>query len=233
LRAPPESLLSAVVKLPNEIAVMALPNAILFPQAVLPLHIFEPRYRQMLKDALETHRMFSIALMRGEPKAGELEPRPYDIGCVGIISASFQLPDGASNILLQGLRRVRFTEFLPGTPYPVAAIKPLATTHALDDETEELTSRIGKMAKLRAAAGKSTPSCLLKALAGISNPEMLADLVSFTLVNDLRQKQQLLEMLDLRLRLQTLLQCLERQIKQLKVQKQLKPTKTDKGFGVN
>jgi Lon protease-like protein len=233
LRATLEPVLSAVVKLPDEMAVMALPNAILFPQAVLPLHIFEARYRRMLKDALESHRMFSIALMREEPKAGQPEPHPYGVGCVGIISASFQLADGTSNVLLQGLRRVRFTEFLPDAPYPVAAIEPLATTHEPDAETDALVSSIGKVAKLRAAAGKEIPKPLIKGLADIGDPEMLADLVSFMLVNDLRQKQQLLEMLDLRLRLQKLLECLDRQIKQLKAQKQLKPTKTDKGFGVN
>lgn len=225
--------MSVVVKLPDKIAVMALPNAVLFPQAVLPLHVFEPRYRQMLKDALETHRMFSIALMREDPGSGQPEPRPCDVGCVGIVSASFQLPDGTSNVLLQGLRRVHFREFLPSMPYPIAAIEPLATTHAQDDETEVLGSLIGKMAKLRAAAGKNAPKCLLEALAGISDAEKRADLVSFTLLANLREKQQLLETLDLRLRLQKLVQCLERQIKQLKLQKRLKPAKTDKGFGVN
>lgn len=222
-----------MVKLPDEIAVMALPNAILFPQAVLPVHIFEPHYRRMLKDALETHRMFCIALMRQKPASGQSGLRPYDIGCAGIISASFQLPDGTSNLLLQGLRRVRFREFLPDTPYPIAVIEPLETTHEPDAETDELAARVGKLAHLRAAAGKAIPKRLLQALAALGDAETMADLVSFTLVTDLRQKQQLLEMLDLRLRLQKLLQCLERQIKQLKIQKQLKPTKTDKGFGVN
>lgn len=212
---------------------MALPNAILFPQAVLPLHIFEPRYRRMLKESLETHRLFSVALMREEPTPGQPEPHPHDVGCVGIISASFQLPDGTSNVLIQGLHRVRFTEFLPEAPYPVAAIEPLETTHGPAAETNKLASRIGKLAKLRAAAGKTIPHPLLQALSALGDAEMLADLVSFTLLTDLRQKQQLLEMLDLRLRLQKLLQCLERQIKQLKIQKQLKPTKTNKGFGVN
>lgn len=221
------------MKLPDEIAVMSLPNAILFPQAVLPLHIFESRYRRMLKDALETHRMFCIALMREEPTPGQPEPRPYDVGCAGIISASFELPDGTSNVLLQGLHRVRFMEFLPGMPYPVAAVEPLETTHEPDAETNELASRIGKLAKLRASAAKGIPSPLLHALSAIGDAELLADMVSFTLLTDLRQKQQLLEMLDLRRRLQKLLACLERQIKQLKLQKQLKPTKTDKGFSVN
>ncbi len=212
---------------------MALPNAILFPQAVLPLHIFEPRYRRMLTDALETHRMFSVALMREEPVPGHPDPHPCDIGCAGIISASFQMPDGTSNVLLQGLRRVRYTEFLPSMPYPIAAIEPLDTTHAPDAETGKLAAKIGRLATLRAAAGKAIPKPLLQALAALGDAEMLADLVSFTLLNSLREKQQLLEMLDLRLRLRKLLQCLEHQIKQLKVQKQLKPTKTDHGFGVN
>ncbi len=212
---------------------MALPNAILFPQAVLPVHIFEPHYRRMLRDALETHRMFCIALMRQRPAASQPCPQPYDVGCVGVISASFQLPDGTSNLLLQGLHRVRFREFLPDTPYPIAAIEPLETTHETDAETNELAARIGKLAHLRAAAGKAVPKQLLQALATLGDAETMADLISFTLVTDLRQKQQLLEMLDLRLRMQKLLQCLERQIKQLKIQKQLKPTKTSKGFGVN
>ena len=212
---------------------MALPNAILFPQAVLPLHIFEPRYRRMLKDSLETHRMFSVALMREEQTPGEPEPHPCAVGCVGIISASFQLPDGTSNVLLQGLHRVRFTEFLPDAPYPIAAIESLNTTHEPDEETHKLASRVGKLARLRAAAGKAIPSPLLHALSALGDAEMMADLVSFTLLTDLRQKQQLLEMPDLRMRLQKLLRCLERQIKQLKIQKQLKPTKTNKGFGLN
>jgi Lon protease-like protein len=222
-----------VVKLPEEIAVMALPNAILFPQAVLPLHIFEARYRRMLKDALETHRMFSVALMREEPAPGQPEPHPCDVGCVGIISASFQMADGTSNVLLQGLRRVRYTDFLPGTPYPVAAIEPLDTTHAPDPETGKLAAKIGRMAKLRAAAGKAIPQPLLQALAAVGDAETLADLVSFTLLTNLREKQQLLEMLDLRLRLRKLLQCLDQQTRQIKAQKQLKPTKTEHGFGVN
>ncbi len=52
------------MKLPREVPVMTLPNATLFPQALLPLYIFEPRYRQMLADALNTHRMFSVAMQR-------------------------------------------------------------------------------------------------------------------------------------------------------------------------
>src|SRR5437870_582166 len=100
------------MKLPQEIAVMSLPDAILFPQALLPLYIFEPRYRAMLKDALATHRMFSVALMREQPRPGMTEPEPCDVACVGVVRAAVEMPDGTSNVLLQGLHRVRFTEFI-------------------------------------------------------------------------------------------------------------------------
>ena len=143
------------------------------------------------------------------------------------------MPDGTSNVLLQGVRRVRYTGFVPGASYPVAAIEPLDTTPAPDGETTKLVAKIGRMATLRAAAGKAVPKPLLQALTEVNDPEMLGDLVSFTLLTSLREKQQLLEMLDLRLRLQKLLRCLENQSRKAKVQKQLKPTKTDHGFGVN
>ena len=52
------------MQLPSEVSVMTLPNAILFPQALLPLYIFEPQYRRMLSDALDTHRMFSVAMRK-------------------------------------------------------------------------------------------------------------------------------------------------------------------------
>ena len=57
------------MKIPSEVPLIALPRCILFPQAMLPLHIFEERYRQMLKDSLSSHRMFCVGTLRQEQKA--------------------------------------------------------------------------------------------------------------------------------------------------------------------
>src|SRR6267378_1924673 len=62
------------MKLPNEVPVMTLPNATLFPQALLPLYIFEPRYRRMLVDSLHSDRMFSVAMQR----PGRVRHLPFD-----------------------------------------------------------------------------------------------------------------------------------------------------------
>ena len=81
---------------------MTLPNATLFPQALLPLYIFEPRYRQMLADALHSHRMFSVAMQ----KPGSKRESPLTVAGLGLIRVSVGHRDGTSHLILQGLARV-------------------------------------------------------------------------------------------------------------------------------
>src|ERR1044071_3327833 len=107
--------------LPNEIPVMVLPNAILFPQAMLPLYIFEPRYRQMLSDVLDSHRMFSVALRR----PGRTRETPSRVAGLGLVRASVGNPDGTSHLVLQGIARVQLTEPVRYRPYRVQKIRPL------------------------------------------------------------------------------------------------------------
>src|SRR6185436_12827923 len=109
------------MKIPPEVPVMTLPNATLFPQAMLPLYIFEPRYRQMLSDALNSHRMFSVAIQ----KPGRVRETPSSIAGLGLIRASVLKKDGTSNLILQGIARVELAETVRSKPYRVARIRPL------------------------------------------------------------------------------------------------------------
>ena len=112
--------------LPSEVAVMTLPNAILFPNAVLPLHIFEPRYRRMLADALATHRMFSVAMQR----PGRVRETPSLVAGLGLIRAARQNEDGTSMLLLQGITRVELAGAVRYKPYRVHRIQPLPSAAA-------------------------------------------------------------------------------------------------------
>jgi Lon protease-like protein len=85
--------------LPAEVPVMTLNGAILFPQAMLPLYIFEPRYRKMLQDALESHRMVAIAMQ----KPNTSRESPAQVAGLGLIRAAVKNPDGTSHLILQGL----------------------------------------------------------------------------------------------------------------------------------
>src|SRR6266850_4519799 len=101
------------MQLPREVPVMILSNATLFPQALLPLYIFEPRYRRMLADALQTHRMFAIAMQR----PGRSRETPSTIAGLGLIRVSVDNPDGTSHLILQGVTRVELEGAARYKPY--------------------------------------------------------------------------------------------------------------------
>jgi uncharacterized protein len=105
-----------------------LPGVVLFPHAIQPLHIFEPRYRQMTEDALASDRL--IALVQVQPDAdwtGDDEPAIEPIACLGRIIKHERLPDGRFNILLQGRARIRIVrELVVPTLYRQAEAEILA-----------------------------------------------------------------------------------------------------------
>src|SRR5437899_12581731 len=103
------------MKLPSEVAVMTLPEATLFPQALLPLYIFEPRYRQMLADALHSDRMFSVAMQ----KPGSTREAPSPIAGLGLIRVSAGHRAGTSHLSLRGIARVGLETAVRGKPFGV------------------------------------------------------------------------------------------------------------------
>ncbi|MBX7185778.1 MAG: LON peptidase substrate-binding domain-containing protein [Vicinamibacteria bacterium] len=127
--------------LPEIIPLFPLPGVALFPDLPLPLHIFEPRYRAMLKDALEGSRFIGIVQIRPGSPAVDGVPSPiFSIGCAGRIEGVAELEDGRSNIVLRGVSRFHIDEELPeGRPYRVARVSPLIEK-VLDEEalTESL-----------------------------------------------------------------------------------------------
>ncbi len=93
------------MELPRFIPIFPLPNVVLFPEVPLPLHIFEPRYRAMVRDALAGSRLIGVVLLRdGWESEYYAAPEVYRVGCVGKIVETTPLPDGKFNIVLAGLR---------------------------------------------------------------------------------------------------------------------------------
>lgn len=102
-----------------------LPGVVLFPHVVAPLHIFEPRYRQMTRDALEGDRLITIIQLKPGGDPAEAERPPIEqVGCLGRIVSHQELPDGRFYVLLAGLRRVRIVRELDvATPYRQALVE--------------------------------------------------------------------------------------------------------------
>lgn len=124
--------------LPDTLPLFPLPGVALFPDLPLPLHIFEPRYRTMLKDALAGSRFIGIVQIR---PGQEGVPSPiFSVGCAGRIEGVAEIEGGRSNIVLRGVSRFHIDEELAeDRPYRVARVSPLIEK-VLDEEalTESL-----------------------------------------------------------------------------------------------
>jgi len=110
--------------LPPSIPLFPLPNVVLFPNVFLPLHIFEPRYRQMVADALHGDRMIAMVLLRPGHEA-DYQGRPpiYEVGCAGVITHSQALPDGRYDIVLRGIEKIRVSSEDRSRPYRIGHVE--------------------------------------------------------------------------------------------------------------
>src|SRR3954464_12844103 len=112
--------------LPATIPLFPLPSVVLFPNVCLPLHIFEPRYREMVADALDGDRMIGMVLLRpGWERDYERRPPIFPIGGSGLLTHKEKLPEGRYNLVLRGIERFRIVEEDHSRSYRRAAIEPL------------------------------------------------------------------------------------------------------------
>jgi ATP-dependent Lon protease len=203
---------------------MTLPNATLFPQALLPLYIFEPRYRQMLADALHSNRMFSVAMQR----PGTTRELPSPVAGLGLIRVSVGHRDGTSHLILQGLARVELKEAVRYKPYRVQKIQPLSTPPCDNVKVDALVAKVRELLEERIELGlpfpfpvmtpeKSetnltppsfSPKEILNYLDSINDPEQAADLVSCAVLPGAVERQTILETVDVESRLRRLIQFL-------------------------
>jgi Lon protease-like protein len=100
----------------------------------LPLHIFEPRYRQMVEDALQGDRIIGMALLRpGYEATYEGRPAIYDVGCAGVITHSHPFPDGRYDIVLRGIEKIRITSEDQSRPYRIGHVDSISETIPADE----------------------------------------------------------------------------------------------------
>src|SRR5580765_5144119 len=212
------------MKIPREVPVMTLPNATLFPQALLPLYIFEPRYRQMLVDALHSNRMFSVAMQ----KIGTNREIPSPVAGLGLIRVSVSHRDGTSHLILQGLARVELEEAVRYKPYRVQRIKPLRSPPCDNVKVDALVAKVRELLEERIDLGlpfpfpvmspekaehsptppSFSPKEILSYLDSITDPEQTADLVSCAVLPGAVERQMILETVDVEARLRRLIRFL-------------------------
>jgi Lon protease-like protein len=194
--------------LPEHAPVMPLPGALLFPHALLPLYVFESRYRQMLEYALAHDRMFCVALVRPQISDWQSEDDFFEVATIGLIRACVGRGDGTSNLILQGLQRVRFLSFAQLHPFPVAEFDTLKSDTETTVETEALGAKVLELYGRFKTLGRKLPAKIDKYVTGMTDLAMLADLMASTFIGDPLRRQQILEELDLNTRLRLVIQYL-------------------------
>jgi uncharacterized protein len=193
-----------VANVPAVIPLFPLPDVVLFPQVALPLHVFEPRYRKMVADALETHRTIGMVLLRpGWERNYYGRPAVYDHGCAGVIERHEALPDGRSNIVLRGVSRFQILEEHAGEMYRLASIELLGEKSAADAEVEEARRQV------MAAIGRAADGPLVLVI----KPDVAHDVFVNALAQSLSltpvERQSLLESDGVLARYRRLLEILE------------------------
>ena len=180
-----------------------LPNVVHFPHTLLPLHIFEPRYRRMIGDALEGERVIGMALLKpGWESNYDGSPEIHEIACLGEIGRVEHLDDGRYNLVLTGLARVRVGEIVSPLPYRTARVSLLEDRNDLSSWESglalgaELRRIFLQIYEWLTEAGGVAP---------IKPPEAytlgnVVDIVAGTFDFDVDQKQSLLQELDVRVR---------------------------------
>jgi uncharacterized protein len=196
--------------LPANLPIFPLPNVVLFPNVFLPLHIFEPRYREMVTNALEEDRLIGMVLLRpGWEGQYDAKPPVYPVGCAGLITHAERLPDGRYNIVLQGMEKFRIVDEDHSRSYRTAKVDGIeermrdADREAMRDARRKLEALLVPQPKGRGAEPKVPPSM---------GDEDLVNALAQYLELEPVEKQALLERDGLLARCHSLIELLEMKV---------------------
>jgi len=196
----------------GRVRLFPLPNLVLFPHVMQPLHIFEPRYRELLEDALADDHLIAMAtLAPGWERDYEGRPPLCPVACLGRIATHYRLDDGTYNVLLLGLRRIRLLRELP----PQRSFR-IAEVEVCEDQSppQEAAARARLQRKLREAFVRILP--VLRDTGGDGSFVLennvslgvLTDVISYMLGIGLAEKERLLGEINVYRRAKLLLEHL-------------------------
>ena len=193
----------------QHLPIFPLPGAVLLPQALVPLHVFEPRYRKMARDCEEGLRTLALAHIPDEVAASAKPPRVLPVIGIGVLAQVDRLPDGRFNIVLRGTKRARIVEELrSGEPYRLVRAELLEPAQPLSPRIAQLADSLKRLVLALSAAQRTPEGQALVALAArVRDPGDLADLVAGALLEDPRDRQSVLEAVEILPRLELVTQA--------------------------
>lgn len=188
----------------TSLPIFPLPNCVLLPGGLMPLHVFEPRYRELTRDCLESHQLMAIARLRPGYEASYYgRPPVYDRCGVGRIICSEELPDGRFALLLRGVARAEIARELPADRnYRIVEAKVLPDTSCDDTDARDHHRRLIMLCDRLAEVIDQGGPQLRDLVRSFESPGACADAIAAALIMDADERQELLEACDPMVRLQ-------------------------------
>ncbi len=195
--------------LPERLPLFPLDNVVFFPSTILPLHIFEERYKQMVQDSSDSHNLICMTLLNSEMGPEDSESLA-NTGCIGRIINNEESDDGKKNIILYGLKRIEIKKVLYDKPYREVEIKIIETSNS--DNSEAFKKRILDLTnKWNLLLDGYTDDYKIK-IENSSTLSKITDSLSSSMVAKASDRQLLLEEFDEKIRAEKIIQVLESRI---------------------
>src|SRR6478672_9686174 len=207
---------------PLQLPLLPLRDVVVFPHMVIPLFVGRPKSIKALEAAMESGK--SIVLV-AQKSAAKDDPAPedlYEIGSIANILQMLKLPDGTVKVLVEGSQRARINEVIDVKTHFAVGITPLPADNAPDHETEAMRRTMIQQFDQYVKLNKKIPPEILTSLAGIDEAGRLGDTIAAHLPLKLEQKQEVLEMFDVKERLEHLLKLVEGELDILQVEKRIR-----------
>ncbi|MDI6900783.1 MAG: endopeptidase La [Anaerosomatales bacterium] len=203
--------------IPTVLPLIPLRDLIIFPNLVVPLFVGRERSINALEEAMRTDHIVALVTQKTaetqNPEADDL----YEIGCAVTILQELKLPDGTAKALVEGQQRFRILEFIEMDPYMKVRVELIDEAEEADVETQALMRTLLADFEHASELGKPIPQEVLVAASGIDEPGRLADFVAFHLALKVEEKQQILEAVEAKERLQKTAGFLRKEIEILEI----------------
>jgi ATP-dependent Lon protease len=205
-----------------ELPLLPLRDVVVFPHMVIPLFVGRPKSIKALEVAMEAGKSILLVAQKSAAKDDPEAEDLYAIGCIANILQMLKLPDGTVKVLVEGTQRAHVESIQAQETMFTAQARPVAAEDGLDHEVEALRRAVIAQFDQYVKLNKKIPPEILTSIAGIEEAGRLADTIAAHLPLKLEQKQEILEMFEIRARIERLLSQLETEIDILQVEKRIR-----------
>jgi ATP-dependent Lon protease len=207
---------------PIELPLLPLRDVVVFPHMVIPLFVGRPKSIKALEAAMEAGKQILLVAQKSAAKDEPSEEDLYNIGCVANILQMLKLPDGTVKVLVEGTQRANVEKITAGEEMFTATAVPLAIDEGVNHEVEAMRRAVIAQFDQYVKLNKKIPPEILTSISGIEEAGRLSDTIAAHLPLKLEQKQEVLELVDVKARIERLLSQLETEIDILQVEKRIR-----------